>query len=101
MSTEIKGTDEKASERGGVDGTPKNAGPVGMGGTETVGTTSRREGFVPLEASGVKPNGWPNNTAMNRSIIDGRPASRSSVVGGAAKNLAGTINGTSFRPRHP
>jgi hypothetical protein len=42
---------------------------------------------------------------MNHSIISGRdmvhPGAGSGALGGPAKNLAGVINGTSFRPRHP
>lgn len=100
----VKGTDVKASERAGVDGTPKNINLVGNGGAEAVGTDFHRQGFVPLRASGATPHDSPINTAMNHSIINGRdmvrPGSGTSRIGGAAKNNSGVISGTSFQPRH-
>ena len=104
-STDIKGTDVNASERAGVDGTQKNGGPPGNGGTEVGGIDSRRQGFVPLKASGVAPHDPRINTAINHSTIDGRdmvrPGLGASAIGGAAKNNSGVINGTNFRLRHP
>jgi hypothetical protein len=104
-STENKRTDVKVFERPAGERTPKSTSPAGTGGVGAVGPDLPRQGSVPLVAGGGKRQQPPINTAMNHSIIDGRDmarlGSRSSVIGGAPKNLAGGINGTSIRPRHP
>jgi len=104
-STDIKGTNVKASERAGADGVPKTGSPAGNGGTEAGGIESHRQGFVPLRAGGVTSHDPRINMAMNHSSINGRdmvrPGSGAGVIGGPAKNVAGVISGTSFRPRHP
>jgi hypothetical protein len=104
-SIDIRGAEVKASERTHVDGTLKDASPAGNGGTEAGGTDPHRQGFVPLRAGWAAPRDPRLNTAMNHSIISGRdivhPGAGSGALGGPAKNLAGVINGTSFRPRHP
>ena len=104
-STENKRTDVKVFERLIVERTPRSTSPVGTGGMTAVGSDVPRQGFVPLAAGGGKSPQSPINTAMKHSIIDGRemarPGSRSSVIGGAATNIAGGINGTNIRPRHP
>ncbi len=104
-STDIKGTDVKASERAGVDGAPKSGSPAGNGGTEAGGIDTHRQGFVPLRAGGVTPHDPRTNTVMNHSIISGRdivrPGLGAGAIGGPAKNVAGVISGNSFRPRHP
>jgi len=104
-STDAKGAEVKASERTHVDGMLKNASPAGNGGTEAGGIDSHGQGFVPLRAGWAAPRDPRLNTAMNHSIISGRdlvhPGAGSGALGGPAKNLAGVINGTSFRPRHP
>jgi hypothetical protein len=104
-STENKRTDVKVFERLIVERTPRSTSPAGTGGMTAVGSDVPRQGFVPLAAGGGKPPQPPINTAMKHSIIDGRemarPGSRSSVIGGAATNIAGGINGTNFRHRHP
>lgn len=104
-NTDIKGTDVKTSERAGVQGALKNASSAGNGGTEAGGIDPHRQGFVPLRAGGVAPHDPRINTAMNHSIISGRdmvhPGLGASAIGGPAKNVAGVINGSSFRPRHP
>jgi len=45
------------------------------------------------------------SAAMSHSIISGRalirPGLGAGVIGGPAKNVAGVIDGTNFRPRHP
>jgi hypothetical protein len=104
-STGNKRTDVKVFERPAVETTPRSTSRAGTGGVGAVSPDVPRRGLVPLAAGGGKPQQPPINTAMNPSIIDGRDmarlGSRSSVIGGAPKNLAGGINGTSFRPRHP
>ena len=104
-STENKRTDVKVFERLAGERTRKSTSPAGTGGVGAVGPDLPRQGSVPLVAGGGKPQQPPINTATNHSIIDGRDmarlGSRSSVIGGAPKNLAGGINGTSIRPRHP
>jgi hypothetical protein len=104
-STENRRSDVKVFERPAGERTPKSTSPAGTGGVGAVGPDLPRQGSVPLAAGGGKPQQPPINTTMNHSIIDGRDmarlGSRSSVIGGASKNLAGGINGTSFRPRHP
>jgi hypothetical protein len=104
-SIDIRGAEVKASERTHVDGTLKDASPAGNGGTEAGGTDPHRQGFVPLREGWAAPRDPRLNTAMNHSIISGRdmvhPGAGSGALGGPAKNLAGVINGTSFRPRHP
>jgi hypothetical protein len=85
--------------------TPKSAKPSENSGMGAGGTTLHRQGFVPLQAGGVKTRDLPINTAMNHSIVNGRdmvrPGSGSSAIGGAAKNVAGVIDGYSFRPKRP
>lgn len=102
---DIKGAGVKAPERTHVDGTPKDASLAGNGGTEAGGIDSHRHGFVPLRAGGVTPHDPRTNTSMNHSIMSGRdmvrPGMGAGVIGGPAKNLAGVIDGTKFRPRHP
>ena len=106
-STENKRTDVKVFERPVGETTARSTSPAGTGGVGAVSpdVPRPRRGLVPLAAGGGKPQQPPINAAMNHSIIDGRDmarlGSRSSVIGGAPKNLAGGINGTSFRPRHP
>jgi hypothetical protein len=104
-SIDIRGAEVKASERTHVDGTLKNASPAGNGGMEAGGTDPHRQGFVPLRAGWAAPRDPRLDTAMNHSIISGRdmvhPGAGSGALGGPAKNLAGVINGTNFRPRHP
>jgi len=104
-SIDAKGAEVKASERIAVDGALKNASPAGNGGTEAGGIDSHGQGFVPLRAGWAAPRDPRLNTAMNHSIISGRdmvrPGLGAGVIGGPAKSLAGVINGTSFRPRHP
>jgi len=104
-SIDIRGAEVKASERTHVDGTLKDASPAGNGGTEAGGTDPHRQGFVPLRAGWAAPRDPRLDTAMNHSIISGRdmvrPGAGSGALGGPAKNLAGVINGTNFRPRHP
>lgn len=104
-SADIKGKDTKTVDRAGVDGTPKTGSPPGNTGTEAGGIDSHHQAFVPLRAGGATQHDPRTNTAMNHSIINGRdmvrPGLGAGVIGGPAKNLAGVINGTSFRPRHP
>ena len=104
-SNNIKATEVKASERTAIDGALKNTSSSGNGGTEAVGIDAHRQGFVPLRAGWAAPRDPRVNTAMNHSIISGRdmvrPGLGASAIGGPAKNVAGVINGSSFRPRHP
>ena len=104
-STDIKGTDVKASERAGVQGALKTGSPAGNGGTEAGGIDPHRQGFVPLRAGAAVPRDPRINTALNHSIVGGRDMVRlglgAGAIGGPAKNVAGVINGSSFRPRHP
>jgi hypothetical protein len=105
MGADSRGTDIKGFEGSVVRGPPKSTSSPGNGGMEVPGADFHRQGFVPLGAGGVRLHDPPINTAINRSIISGRdmvrPGLGTSVIGGPAKNLAGGINGTNFRPRHP
>ncbi len=102
--TDNKATDVKG-ERGGVGGVAKSGSWAGSGGPEADRIDSQRPAFVPLRAGRVTGHDPRTNAAINHSIINGRdmvrPGSGAGVIGGPAKNLAGVINGTNFRPRHP
>jgi hypothetical protein len=52
---------------------------------------------------GAKPINIQLTASINRSMINGTGMGRpgSGTVAGAKRNVAGVINGTSFRPRHP
>jgi hypothetical protein len=52
-----------------------------------------QRGIGPFTANATSPNASINGTSMVR------PASRTAVIGGPAKNVAGAINGTAMRPR--
>ena len=69
---------------------------------------------LPVHQPNASPNALgaakkPINTQLtassNRSMINGtgmgRPGSGTGAIGGAKRHVAGVINGTSFRPRHP
>jgi hypothetical protein len=88
-----------------VNDVPNSAQPAGNGERQAGRTDFHREGFAPVQVGVVRPHDSQINTAMNHSIVNGRdlvrPGSRSGAIGGAAKNDAGVIDGTSFRPRHP
>jgi hypothetical protein len=101
-----KGTDNKSLATTSVEGPPKSAGAVENGGVGTAGGPDpRHQGFVPLQARDGRLHALPLNTTLNHSIINGtgmgRPGLRTSAIGGATKNVAGGLNGTDFRPRHP
>jgi len=59
--------------------------------------------LIPRRAGVVKPIPPPLTASINRSMINGTGMGRpgSGAVGGAKRHVAGVINGTSFRPRHP
>jgi hypothetical protein len=50
-----------------------------------------------------KPINTQLTASINRSMINGTGIGRPGLgtLGGAKRNVAGIINGTSFRPRHP
>jgi hypothetical protein len=90
--------------------------PAGVDGTagSAVGTTAKNPASVgrpdigrqisgPAFAVSPKANVPPVN-AMNHSVLNGtsigHPGSGTGVIGGVAKNVAGVINGSSFRPKH-
>jgi hypothetical protein len=63
---------------------------------------------VPVQqsyATAKKPINTQLTASINRSVINGtgmgRPGSGSVAIGGAKRKVAGVIDGTSFRPRHP
>jgi hypothetical protein len=60
---------------------------------------------VPVLGAVKKPINTQLTASINRSAINGtgmgRPGSGGVVIGGAKRHVAGVINGTSFRPRHP
>jgi hypothetical protein len=100
-----KGSDKKSLKASSVEGYSKSVGAVENGGGGAGGPDPRHQGFVPLPARDGKLHDLPLNTVLNHSIINGtgmaRPASRMGAIGDATKNVAGVINGTDFRPRHP
>ncbi len=56
-------------------------------------------------AAAKKPINTQFTASINRSMINatgmGRPGSGTVAIGGAKRKVAGVIDGTSFRPRHP
>jgi hypothetical protein len=56
-------------------------------------------------AGAKKPINSQLTASINRSMINGtgmgRPGSGTAAIGGAKRKVAGVIDGTSFRPRHP
>jgi len=56
-------------------------------------------------AAAKKPINTQLTASINRSMINGtgmgRPGSGTVAIGGAKRKVAGVIDGTSFRPRHP
>jgi len=98
------GTDKKRIETSS-NGLPKSAGAGQNGGAVAAGPSPQHQGFVPAPARDGRLPALTLNATANHSIINGtamsRPGLRLGAIGGAAKNVAGVINGTDFRPRHP
>ena len=79
--------------------------------SNSVGAAARNEpgisrpDVVGRISSPASKTSFPTITNLNHSAINGTGVSRLSsgsvVVGGPAKNLAGAISGSNFRPRHP
>ncbi|HML08769.1 MAG TPA: hypothetical protein VK430_11670 [Xanthobacteraceae bacterium] len=105
VKVDNKATDVKFIDRPVVEGRPNGTGPAGNRGVDAVAPDLHRRAFVPLPAVGGRPHDLRINTALNHSMINGRdmvrPGSGGSAIGGAPKIVAGVINGTNFRPRHP
>lgn len=84
---------------------PKSNVQPGSGGSETGGADLHRQGFIPLQAGGIKAQDFPINAALNHSIISGRDMIRqgsgAATIGGPVKRSAGLISGTNFQVRHP
>jgi hypothetical protein len=90
-------------------GVPVNQPNVGSNAPvvkSAIGLPVRQPNASPNALGAVKK---PINTQLtapiNRSMINGtgigRPGSSTVAIGGPKRNVAGVINGTSFRPRHP
>jgi protein TonB len=62
--------------------------------TNASGANSDQPGIGPIASTS---NTWSNAVVNGTKMV--RPGSSAGVVGGAAKNLAGVINGTLIRPR--
>jgi hypothetical protein len=105
VKADTKGTIKKSLEATSVKGPPTSVGAVENGGGGAGLPDPRHQGFVPLPARDGRPHDLPLNAALNHSIINGtgmgRPGLRTGAIGGATKNVAGVLNGTDFRPRHP
>jgi hypothetical protein len=102
QGTDNKGSQGKVPDQAGAGGTPKPAS--GNGGTGVAGLGLRPQASNPLPTNGGgSPS--PATMAMNHSSISGsimlRPATAPSVIGGPAKNVFSSLNGTTFRQRHP
>jgi hypothetical protein len=84
-----------------ANGNATNA--IGVSGAvhlNATGTNGQR-GIVPVASNGaMSPNTVFKGTGRGiNGTAMGRPGSGTSAIGGAAKNVAGVINGTSFRPK--
>ena len=71
-----------------------------------IGLTVRQPNASPDAFGAAKiPINTQLTASINRSMINGtgigRPGSGTGAIGGAKRRVAGVINGTSFRPRHP
>jgi hypothetical protein len=105
LKTDGAGVSKKGLEAiSAVEGPAGSVGAVKNSGVGIAVSDPRHEGFVPLPARDGKHE-LPLNAALNHSIINGgsigRPGLRTGVIGGATKNVAGVLNGTDIRPRHP
>jgi hypothetical protein len=92
---------QRADKNGsGTGGTPKPH--VGNGGTGVSGLGLRPQASNPVPTNGLHS---PATTTMNHSSVVGsiilRPTTAPGVIGGPAKNVVGSLNGTNFRQRHP
>jgi hypothetical protein len=103
-AADIKAINSPAREQGGNDIAAKANSPMPNAGSDAVSTGTRRELFVPLQASATAPRDPRMNTTMNRLIISGRdmvrPGFGAGMIGGAAKSNSGVIAGSDFRSRH-
>ena len=68
--------------------------------SSATGTNGQRR-IGPVASNGTtSPNALVNGVGMGiNGTSMGRPGPRAGAIGGAAKNVAGVINGTSFRPK--
>jgi hypothetical protein len=106
LKTDGAGVNKKGLEAiSTVEGAAGSVSAVKNSGVGIAVSDPRHQGFVPLPARDGKLHELPLNTALNHSIINGRsigrPGLRTGVIGGATKNVAGVLNGTDIRPRHP
>jgi len=84
-----------------VNGSTTNAIGVAVPIHSSATGTNGQRGIGPVASNGtMPPNAVINNTGMGiKGTAMGRPGSGTGAIGGAAKNVAGVINGTSFRPK--
>jgi hypothetical protein len=97
--------DKRSPDATVAAGIPKTPGTMQNGGAGAGFSETGHYGFVPNQAHDGRLPSLPLSPTLNHSIVNGsamgRTGLRSGTVGGPTKNLAGVINGTDYRPRHP
>ena len=93
-------------EPAAVDGTARSTAGAALKNLASVGRPdTARQISSPAPTVNTKANAPPVNAALNHSVLTGtgigHPGSGTGMIGGAGKYVAGVINGTSFRPKHP
>ena len=98
-----KAGDKKSPDATVAAASPKTSGAMQDGGASAGVSETGHYGFVPNPAHDGRLPSLPLRPTLNHSIINGSAMGRlrSGTIGGPTKNLAGVINGTDFRPRHP
>jgi hypothetical protein len=101
-----QGLDGRIFTRAVVDGIERSVtNAPGIGPASAGGPDFQRQISIPVTVTHAGTNDLPVYTTMNHSIINGtgmgRPGLGIGVIGGAAKNVAGVLSGTNFRPKHP
>jgi hypothetical protein len=100
QANDNRGGHTKGPDQTGSSGAPKLT--PGNGGAGLAGLESRPQVSNPFAAKGLPS---PGAAAMNHSSIGGmlmlRPAITPGAIGGPVKNVVGSLNGTTFRQRHP